>query len=378
MVAFDLNEARGFFDTRADWLHGRIDSYVRCQSPTAEPARCDAMAALIAADLAEIGLRTELPRVEDSAALVVGTLPDAPSPELVMVYHHDTVWPLDGFPNMRREGARWFAPGIYDMKAGIPLGIMAIHYIYTAFPDLGPRIRFLSSPDEETMGPVSRNLVRQWAAGAAYALVFEPPTAAGAFKQHRKGIGRCTIEFVGKATHAGNHYAEGKSALAAAARLLPVLEGETDLARGKTVNVGLLQGGSAVNTRPGYARMAVDVRIEEENQWQEVQDFLNAWRDERGVVLKMTYEPVIPPMHAEHEAWRHLAAVCEQQGIPFQLGKAGGASDGNFLAKAGLKVFDGLGVPGAGEHADHEHIQVDQLWPTFARNVALIRALLHQ
>ncbi len=378
LAAQELEHLRAFFLSRQAWLEGRIDAYVSCQSPTAEPARCDQMAALLVADLAHFGLDHALHRVDDGPAMVVGQQDLRAAPSVVMMYHHDTVWPVDGFPATRREGARWYAPGIFDMKAGIPLGMAAIHYICTRFPDLGRRIRLLSSPDEEIMGAASRQLTPRFAEGARYALVFEPPLPDGAFKQRRKGVGRILIDFEGLATHAGNHYAEGKSALAAAARLLLVLEQQTDLAAGKTVSIGLLNGGSAVNTRPGQAHMAVDVRVMEEGQWQAVNAFLDQWRDPDGVVVRVTRKPLIPPMHADHDGWSDLAAVCAALDVPYRVGAAGGASDGNNLAKLGLKVLDGLGVAGAGEHAYHEHILVDSLWPTFARTTLLLATLLQR
>jgi len=50
----------------------------------------------------------------------------------------------------------------------------------------------------------------------------------------------------------------------------------------------------------------------------------------------------------------------------------GGGSDGNFTAALGVPTLDGLGCPGAGAHASHEHI----LWRELAPRAALIASLL--
>jgi glutamate carboxypeptidase len=42
-------------------------------------------------------------------------------------------------------------------------------------------------------------------------------------------------------------------------------------------------------------------------------------------------------------------------------GATGGGSDGNFTGALGIPTLDGLGVPGDGAHADHEHILVDEI-----------------
>ena len=60
--------------------------------------------------------------------------------------------------------------------------------------------------------------------------------------------------------------------------------------------------------------------------------------------------------------------------LDFELGEAqvGGASDGNFLAAAGVSVLDGLGIDGDGAHAEHEHILIDDI----SRRGALLAGLI--
>jgi glutamate carboxypeptidase len=61
-------------------------------------------------------------------------------------------------------------------------------------------------------------------------------------------------------------------------------------------------------------------------------------------------------------------------GIGFDLneGSVGGGSDGNFIAALGVPVLDGLGVDGAGAHAEHEHIIVSDI----PRRAALLTRLI--
>ena len=58
----------------------------------------------------------------------------------------------------------------------------------------------------------------------------------------------------------------------------------------------------------------------------------------------------------------------------FELGKQhrGGGSDGNFTAAIGVPTLDGLGCPGAGAHASHEHI----LWEALGPRAAMLAELL--
>ena len=65
-------------------------------------------------------------------------------------------------------------------------------------------------------------------------------------------------------------------------------------------------------------------------------------------------------------------AVAEQVGIRLPRQHRGGGSDGNFTAALGVPTLDGLGCPGAGAHAAHEHI----LWRHLDRRAALMAGLL--
>ena len=53
----------------------------------------------------------------------------------------------------------------------------------------------------------------------------------------------------------------------------------------------------------------------------------------------------------------------------------GGASDGNFTAAIGIPTLDGLGVPGDGAHALHEHFYLSSLAPRLAFWTSLLKEL---
>ncbi|CAM2066196.1 M20/M25/M40 family metallo-hydrolase [Sulfidibacter corallicola] len=372
-----IERARSFFETHRAWLIDRIDTYIKVETPTSAFDRLDELAAIVEEDL--IALGAKVVREDHRPRPVVARFENGPStrpPELLLVYHHDTVWPVGSFERTGVEGNRWYGPGIFDMKANLPIGLLCLRYFRSHAPESMSRLGLISSPDEETMGPVSRTILPRHARGARWALVFEPHMPDGGFKNRRKGVGRIQLKFRGLATHAGNHYAAGKSALRAASHFLLAAEAQTDLVAGRTVNVGLLSGGSAVNTRPGEADMSVDVRVTTADQWDAFLAFVAAYRDPDGVEIDMDVAPLLPPLEAEHEGWSALERLCAQLGQPYTRGMAGGGSDGSHLAQLGIKVLDGLGVAGAGEHATHEHILVDGLFDAFVRSLGLIEELL--
>ena len=82
------------------------------------------------------------------------------------------------------------------------------------------------------------------------------------------------------------------------------------------------------------------------------------------------------PPFAESPAIRALyekaRAIARDVGIDLPSQHRGGGSDGNFTAALGVPTLDGIGCPGAGAHASHEHI----LWQHLARRAALMAGLL--
>ncbi len=76
-------------------------------------------------------------------------------------------------------------------------------------------------PDEEIGGPISEAAVRRWGEGARAVLVLEPglPATDGeTMVTGRRGLSVWRLEARGRAAHSGLAFAEGRSALAAAAQ----------------------------------------------------------------------------------------------------------------------------------------------------------------
>jgi len=363
-----------YYSRHAPSVEKRIEELVTHESPTSDTERVARLGNRLAA-LWEEELGARLTYSSHAPPVIRAQVGDA-HPRICCVFHHDTVWPVSSFRNSGRHCGQWYGPGIFDMKANIPLVTLSMRYLVEHAPDIASRILLVSSPDEETQGIASREGVHALAKGCRNALVFEPPRADGAFKDRRKGVGRVWVNWEGKATHSGNQYVEGISALAAAARLLLAAEAQSRCDEGFTINVGLMSGGSAANTRPGSAQMEIDVRFTDELHYNEFFSWLSGYQDPAGARANVTCRPVTPPMQASgHDLWPRLEVICKELDLPFSRGMAGGASDGCHLAAHGLSVMDGLGVAGGGEHAEHEHILLDALPMTFVRNTMLLYQL---
>jgi len=277
--------------------------------------------------------------------------PDRP---LLVLGHLDTVWPrgtLAAIP-WRVEDGRAYGPGSYDMKGGLVVMHEAIRHAAGA-----RALRVVLTADEEIGTPTGRVLLAEAAEGAAAAFVCEPPTAEGDLKTARKGLGRFSIRITGKAAHAGEPEL-GVSAIEELAREILRLHALSDPARGVTVNVGVVSGGTRENVVAAEAEALLDVRVAHAEDCEVIERELRSARAEVGGGWTR------PPLERT-PAGAALFARARELGseLGLELGEAtvAGGSDGNLVAALGLPVLDGLGAEGGGAHALDEHVLVDSL-----------------
>src|SRR5581483_1633949 len=184
-----------------------LGALVEAESPTADPVACVACADVadgLAAEL--LGVRGERHEVDGRVHL---RWRFGGSTRIVLVGHLDTVWPLGTiarWPFAVRDG-RATGPGVFDMKAGVVQLLFALSTLESL-----DGVAVLLTTDEETGSPTARPLIEETAAGAPAALVLEP-SAGGALKTERKGVGLYRIEVRGRAAHTGLDPEKGANAV---------------------------------------------------------------------------------------------------------------------------------------------------------------------
>ena len=170
--------------------------------------------------------------------------------QLLALGHADTVWPIGTLKTMpfRRAQGRLWGPGVLDMKAGLAFFIFAMRALVAFDIQVAHEVVLLVNPDEETGSKRSRAGTEALAKKSNAVLVLEPGTGLeGKAKTARKGIGAWTLKVRGIASHAGVDFEKGSSAVVELARQIEVIAGFTDLARGITVNPGVISGGTCSN-----------------------------------------------------------------------------------------------------------------------------------
>lgn len=373
----DAQAVRKTVDSESAWIRSTLRRLVEVESPSDDKAAVDEVVALTTSLAIEAGGRIKLHRQKhfgDVLEVRFGAARGSRKP-ILLLGHLDTVWPMGTLRTMpwRERDGRLFGPGVLDMKAGVVITLAAIRAL--AQLGISRPVTLLLNSDEEVGSPVSRPITERLALQSDAVLVLEPAQGL-ACKTARKGVGDYRLQVTGVAAHSGVDFARGHSAILELARLLQKVEGFTDLRSGRTVNPGIVGGGTRSNVIAAEAWADVDVRIAKASDAAKVDRLFRSLKcADPACTLTVAGGINRPPMErkpgtvALYKQARKLAAE-----LGFDLAEAatGGGSDGNFTAALGIPTLDGLGAVGEGAHAAHEHVVIEHLVPRTALLAALI------
>jgi glutamate carboxypeptidase len=357
-----------------------LSGWVQLETPTTDPLAVNRLMDIAETELTRAGAATtRIPGRDGFGDNLIARTLGTGKPVLV-AGHLDTVWSvgtLDGMP-YQVNGGKAHGPGIYDMKAGSFLAFHAVRSILQQHVRTRRPIVLLLTPDEEVGSPTSRQWIEREAEAAACVLIPEPAGQGGACVTARKGVGRFVMRVEGRGAHSGGNFQEGASAVVELARQIMRIHELVDLDRGITLNAAPVWGGSRPNVISPDAGCEIDLRVNSVADGAHMESLLletTALTPGCRVVVKGGMNR---PPFAEDAGiltlYEKARGIAETVGIALPRQHRGGGSDGNFTAAMGVPTLDGLGCPGSGAHASHEHI----LWQQLAPRAALMAGLLEE
>lgn len=360
-----------------------LHALVEVESPSDEKAAVDRCLELAAEAAARLDGRLRRHRRRDAGDILEAKFsPEKPTRKsakpILLLGHLDTVWPLGTLREMpfRIANGRAWGPGVYDMKAGVAMALTALEILQEEGL-LSRPVTLLLVGDEETGSHASRELTEKIARQSDRVYVLEPAQGlAGAYKTARKGIANYRVQVEGVAAHSGVNFEQGHSAISELARQVGVIESYTDLARGITVNVGTIQGGTRSNVVPAHASADMDVRVVRATDFPRLDRRLRKLRaQDKKCVLRIEGGLNRPPMErtkATAALYQRAAEIAKRMGFALNEATTGGGSDGNFTSAIGVPTLDGMGAVGEGAHARNESVVLRELAP----RTALLAAML--
>ncbi len=296
---------------------------------------------------------------------------------VLLMGHRDTVFP-DGEAERRPfriEGDIAYGPGVADMKAGLVMNA----FVLAAFKRFGgspyPLIGLYTS-DEEIASPSSRSVIEDEARNAHVVFNAEPGRESGNAVIGRKGASFFKIKITGTPAHSGVQHEKGISAIGELAAKITELHKLTDYDIGTTVNVGIVNGGNAVNMVAPNAEAQVDVRFKtmesRDAVWERITEILET-AYVPGTETEITESRGFLPLTQSPES-RQMFDVYTAAGADVGLtigGEfTGGSADSGFTAQVGAPTVCGTGPVGGRAHTPEEFMRLDTMVPR-AKTVAL-------
>ncbi|WP_039054773.1 M20 family metallopeptidase [Enterobacter sp. Bisph1] len=296
--------------------------------------------------------------------------PSATHFDVLLVGHLDTVFAPGTVAQrpLTQDDSRIYGPGVSDMKSGLLNILWAMRGLDEADKSR-LSIAVAMNPDEETGSVYSHEWIGELAQRSRCVLVCEAARADGSLVKARKGMAGYHLTFSGVAAHAGNDPEKGRSAITALAHSITAINALTDWQRGTTLNVGVINGGSAANVVADQATAELDVRFWENDEYDRVNSALQAlcekgFLDGVTTTLKrVNHKPAMAASEATQALMQQVERAGIEENISITWQAVGGGSDANHTAALGIPTLDGLGPIGAGFHSPAEWLDKASIEP---------------
>ena len=253
----EVRSAYNWFRTQEpQLLHWQMEMARIPAPPFGEAAR----AAWLAERFREVGLDDV--RIDD-VGNVFGTHPGFGRRYVALSAHIDTVFPANTPLNIRQQGSRIYGPGVSDNGAGV-VAMLAIAYLLRSV-----RIRhalpfvFIGNVGEEGEGDLRgmRHIFStpRWKDSIAYSLVLD---GAGADTIVAEGLGSRRFEVIvrGPGGHSWSDFGVPNPIVILAKAIDTFAATTVPTVPKTTFNIGVIRGGTSVNSIPESASMRVDIR----------------------------------------------------------------------------------------------------------------------
>ena len=321
--------------------------------------------------LAALGLRNV--RI-DSVGNVIAERPGSGGgPTVVIAGHLDTVFPEGTNVTVKRTGTRFAAPGIGDDCRGLAVVLAAARAMQQAGVQTKGTIYFIGNVGEEGPGNLRgvRHLFGKEMKGKIDYFISVDGTGLDVTNR-AVGSNRYKVTYKGPGGHSYGAFGIPNPIHALGRAMAQIAEIEVPKTPKTTFNVGVISGGTSVNSIPFEASMEIDMRSESPASVATVDakvqkilvDALNAENErwarttgERAVQAKLSLQidtiGIRPANSAQSDSARIVAtALAAGRALGFTAGTGASSTDSNIPMSLGIPAItiDG-GGRGSGAHA---------------------------
>lgn len=177
--------------------------------------------------------------------------------------HLDTVFPAGTPLNIRQQGNRLYGPGVSDNGAGVAAMLAVAAALRAARVPLSASILFIGNVGEEGEGDLRgmRHIFSnpRWKDSIGYSLVLD---GAGSDTIVAEALGSRRFEIIvrGPGGHSWSDFGTPNPILVLARTIHAFAQSPVPSSPKTTFNIGVIRGGTSVNSIPESASMRVDIR----------------------------------------------------------------------------------------------------------------------
>jgi acetylornithine deacetylase/succinyl-diaminopimelate desuccinylase-like protein len=199
----------------------------------------------------------------DEVGNVFGVLPGTGEQFVALTAHLDTVFPAGTPLNIRQQGNRLYGPGVSDNGAGVTALLAIAGALQATSMSLKRPVVFVGNVGEEGEGDLRgmRHIFAtpRWKGSILYSLVLD---GAGSDTIVAEALGSRRFEVIvrGPGGHSWSDFGVSNPILVLARALHTFAQTPVSASPKTTFNVGVIRGGTSVNSIPESASMRVDIR----------------------------------------------------------------------------------------------------------------------
>ncbi len=314
---------------------------------------------------------------QDPLGNVYACLPGRGSgPPLVAVAHMDTVFPLGTNLELKREHGKIHGPGLGDNSTGVAalFGLAWLMRERRLTP--GGDLWLCADVGEEGLGDLRgmRGVVERFGADVLGYLIIEG-LALGHVYHRAIGVRRYHVTARTAGGHSWSDYGQ-PSAIHELARLVTQLSSlPVPVQPRTTLNVGVIAGGTTVNTLAAEAWFDLDLRSEDPHGLSLLAaqaERLISGSERPGVKMEARVTSQRPPgeIPADHRLVQLAARCLREQGIDPNL--TSGSTDANIPLSRGIPAVVVGVTTGGGAHSAREFIHTAPLRQGMEQLVSLV------
>jgi len=288
--------------------------------------------------------------------------------DLLVLCHHDTIFPRGEVAErpFTQDGSKFRGPGVADMKTGLLFTSTALEQLLNE-GRLNKNIAVFFNAEHEISCPNTRPIIEDLSKKAKIVITSEAARSNGSYVYKKKGIGRYTVQFKGKAAHSGVNPQDGHDAIEEMARWVIYSKSLINVEKGIHLNAGMVNGGKSVNAVAESAELKLDLRFTLYADGKKIDRLIQAmvtkpFNPNIQIVLKGGIKrPPLTPLPETEKLQKIVEEIGENLGHQVTWAFSGGGSDASFSSALGVPSLCGLAGVGGGLHSRDEYLETSDL-----------------